>query len=106
MANTIPLAANTPLGSLSAIPFALGGLGRSAEQFLLASQGTFTLNGTTAVTVPNANLTANSMILMSLKTVGGTVGAQPVPSTVTPGTGFTVVGTASDTSVYSYLILG
>jgi hypothetical protein len=71
-----------------------------------ANGGTFIANGATPVTVANANLTANSIILISLKTVGGTVGAIPAPATVTPGTGFTIVGTASDTSTYNYLILG
>lgn len=71
-----------------------------------ANGGTFVANGATPVTVANANLTANSIILISLKTVGGTVGANPAPQTVTPGTGFTVAGTAGDTSTYNYLILG
>ena len=68
--------------------------------------GTFVLNGATPVVVANANLTANSIINSTLKTVGGTVGAIPVPQTVTPGTGFTIAGTAGDTSTYSYQIIG
>lgn len=68
--------------------------------------GTVTLNGNTPVTVANANITASSVILFGLKTVGGTVGAMPTPQTVTPGTGFTVEGSASDTSTYNYLIIG
>lgn len=68
--------------------------------------GTVTLNETTPVTVANANVTANSIISFTLKTVGGTVGAQPVIATITPGTGFTVKGTASDTSVYNYSVVG
>jgi hypothetical protein len=71
-----------------------------------ANGGMFVCNGSTPVTVANANLTANSIILVTLKTVGGTVGAIPVPQTVTPGTGFTIAGTASDTSIYNYIILG
>jgi hypothetical protein len=70
-----------------------------------ASGGTVTLNGATAVTVANANVTAGSNILFTLKTVGGTVGAVPAIQTITPGTGFTVAGTAGDTSTYNYLIL-
>ena len=74
---------------------------------LASSQtGTFTANGATAVTVANAAITANSQVLITLKTVGGTVGAIPHLATITPGTGFTVVGTASDTSVYNYAIIG
>lgn len=64
--------------------------------------GTVTINGTTPVTVTEPNLTANSTVVFTLKTVGGTVGAYPAIQTVTPGTGFTVIGTASDTSVYNY----
>jgi hypothetical protein len=68
--------------------------------------GTFTANGTTAVTVTDSRVTANSSIDITLKTVGGTVGAIPSIKTITAGTGFTISGTASDTSVYNYLIVG
>ena len=68
--------------------------------------GTFTLNGATPVVVANTNITANSVVVFGLKTVGGTVSPNgPAMLTVTPGTGFTVAGTASDTSVYNYLII-
>lgn len=67
--------------------------------------GTFTANGTSSVTIANTAITANSNIVITLKTVGGTVGAIPHLATVTVGTGFTIVGTASDTSVYNYLIV-
>lgn len=67
--------------------------------------GTFTANGASAVTVTDSRFTANSVVVISLKTVGGTVGVQPHLLTATPGTGFTVSGTASDTSIYNYLIL-
>lgn len=71
-----------------------------------AGGGTVTVNGTTPVTVANTAVTANSLIVFTLKTVGGTVGAYPVVHTITPGTGFTVVATASDTSVYNYGVFG
>jgi hypothetical protein len=67
--------------------------------------GTFTANGASAVTVADTNVTADSLIIVALKTVGGTVGAIPAVKTKTAGTGFTVAGTASDTSVYSYFII-
>lgn len=76
------------------------------EQGYFPSVGTFTANGASAVTVANAAFTAGSSVIITLKTVGGTVGAIPHLATVTPGTGFTVVGTASDTSVYNYEIRG
>lgn len=67
---------------------------------------TVTLNGATPVTVVDAGVTANSAIFFTLKTVGGTVGAAPAIQTITPGTGFTVAGTALDTSVYNYARFG
>lgn len=70
-----------------------------------AVSGTFTCNGTTPVVVANTKITANSSVIITLKTVGGTVGAIPSIKTITAGTGFTVSGTASDTSVYNYKII-
>jgi len=68
--------------------------------------GTVTLNGATPVAVGNTSITANSGILFTLKTVGGTVSPNaPNVLTITPGTGFTVAGTALDTSVYNYHII-
>jgi hypothetical protein len=71
----------------------------------LTSRGTFICNEATPVTVEATNLTANSVVIITLKTVGGTVGAVPAIQTVTPGTGFTVAGTAADTSDYNFIIL-
>jgi hypothetical protein len=68
--------------------------------------GTVVLNGATPVTVVDPNTRLNSIIFFTLNTVGGTVGAVPSIKTITPGTGFTVAGTAGDTSVYNYVILG
>jgi Uncharacterized conserved protein (DUF2190) len=67
--------------------------------------GTFTANGATPVTVTQAAITATSAVVITLKTVGGTVGAVPAIQTITPTTGFTVAGTAGDTSVYNYRVL-
>lgn len=67
--------------------------------------GTFIANGVTPVVVADANVDAGSNILITLNTPGGTVGALPVVQTKTAGTGFTILGTALDTSVYNYLIL-
>lgn len=72
-----------------------------------AGGGTVTLNGATPVVVADARVTANSIIIFTLKTVVGTVSATaPNILTITPGTGFTVGGVALDTSVYNYAILG
>jgi len=76
----------------------LGGL--SAQ-----NSGTFTLTAG-AATVANTAVTANSVIVATVKTVGGTQGnwLKIVP---TPSTGFAVTSeNAADTSVYNYLILG
>lgn len=72
---------------------------------LYGSSDTVTLNGATGVDVANTAVTANSIIVFTLKTVGGTVGAYPSIKTITPGTGFNVAGTALDTSVYNYRIV-
>ena len=66
--------------------------------------GTFIATGS-AVTVANTAVTASSQILITLKTAGGTVSAQFV-QTITPGTGFTVIGGGSDSSTYNYCIMG
>lgn len=75
------------------------------NRILKDRSGTFTANGTSSVTVVNPHVTANSVVVVTLKTVGGTVGAVPAVKTITAGTGFTIAGTASDTSVYNYTIL-
>ena len=77
------------------------------EQGYFPHYGTFVANGATPVVVADANVTATSNITISLKTVGGTVSpALPALNTVTPGTGFHVTATASDTSTYNYEIRG
>lgn len=65
---------------------------------------TFVLNGATPVSVANTSVAITDTIPISLNTVGGTVGVQPHIPTITAGTGFTVVGTASDTSTYNYCL--
>ncbi len=67
--------------------------------------GTFVCNGSTNVTVVEPLITANSSIVVTLKTIGGTVGAVPAVKTITPGTGFAIAGTAADTSTYNYLVI-
>lgn len=74
---------------------------------IVAHGGTFTLNGATPVVVADTYVTANSIILITLKTATGTVSpTAPNVLTITPGTGFTVGGVALDLSVYNYAILG
>jgi hypothetical protein len=80
----------------------LGGMWR----ILRGRSGTVTLNGATPVAVANKLITANSVVVFTVKTVTGTISpSAPNVATITPGTGFTVAGTASDLSVYNYTIL-
>jgi len=79
----------------------LGGFFR----LLRGRAGTYTINGTTPVVVANRFVTANSIIGRTLKTVGGTPGSSTITS-ITPGVGFTVTGSASDTSTHNYVVIG
>lgn len=88
--------------STSAAGGTFGATMQSHEEYA----GTFTVNGTSPITVAEPNVTANSLVIITLKTVGGTVSPSvPYISTITPGTGFTIVATASDTSVYNYKVI-
>lgn len=81
--------------------------GGAVDASVRVAFGTVTLNGATPVAVTNSAVTANSIIVPTLKTAGGTVSPNaPNVLTITPGTGFTIGGTAGDTSVYNYVILG
>ena len=98
------------LGAIHTSPVVVGGFfpynGGPQSSVVAANGGTFTANSTTAVTVTNANITANSVILFGMNTAAGTPAAAPYVTTVTPGTGFTVKAGSGDTSVYNYIILG
>lgn len=100
---------NVSQGAVRTSPVVVGGSvdfnGGPQKSTVAMSGGTFTANSGTPVTVTDANLTANSVVLFGLKTAGGTPAA-PFMVTVTPGTGFTVNSGGSDTSVYNYIILG
>lgn len=88
---------------ISGVPTGLGTLKLQNRQ----TMGTFTANGTTQVVITEPTVTANSSIVITLKTVGGTVSPSvPYIDTITAGTGFTTKGTASDTSIYNYLVVG
>lgn len=93
---------NVPMGSTTGLPTNIG----ATLQDHVISVGNFVLNGATPVTVNDLSVAANSVVMISLKTVGGTVGAVPAIQTITVGSGFTVSGTALDTSTYNYHIEG
>lgn len=71
-----------------------------------ANRGTVTANGSTAVAVSNTSITANSTVIFTLKTVGGTPAGAPYLSAVSAGSGFSVKAAVGDTSVYNYVIIG
>lgn len=76
--------------------------------YLLASSttaGNFTLNGATPVSITNSSAAVGAIVLFGLRTPGGTVGNLPTVKTINAGVGFTVAGTAGDTSDYSYHII-
>ena len=102
--------AQGPFGVISTSPVVSGGsfnFNATGPQssIVQAHGGTVTCTGGGTPTVTDANLTANSVIIFGLKTKGGTP-AQPIQTTVTPGTSFVITCGASDTSVYNYWILG
>lgn len=81
--------------------------GGPQHTYLPTLAGTVTLNGATPQTVLTSAVTAGSIILLTLKTASGTVSPNaPNVLTITPGTGFTVAGTAGDNSTYNYVIIG
>lgn len=70
-----------------------------------ARKGTFTCTGAGTITISNTNEAVTSDVVISMNTAGGTITTPPAMSTVTAGTGFTVLCGATDTSVYNYDIL-
>lgn len=70
-----------------------------------ARKGTFVCTAGGTITISNANGLATSDVVISINTLGGTVSTPPAMSTITPGTGFTVLCGAADTSTYNYVIL-
>lgn len=79
--------------------------GTSSDALSVGNAGSFVANGTTAVTVVATGVTANSVIIPSVKTPGGTVGSAPHVGTISAGVNFTMISNALDTSTYSYVIL-
>lgn len=67
--------------------------------------GTFTCNGTTPVVKSTIGVNSDSVILITLKTSGGTQGAAPTVTAKSQSISFTVVCTAGDTGIYNYVII-
>lgn len=66
--------------------------------------GTVTANGATPVPVTDSNVTGNSVIVVTLKTVH-TAALGAFVSSVTPGAGFSIASLATDVSLYNYTII-
>jgi hypothetical protein len=101
-----PAAANfTTIGASGALTFSVAASGIVLKRGSNGKCGTFVCNGLTPVTVSNTSIAVTDTIVISLNTVGGTVGAVPAIQTITASTGFTVAGTAADSSTYNYTII-
>lgn len=82
------------------------GIVKTSSGFYGKSKGTATLVGGTVV-VSDTNVTADSDILLTLKTIGGTGTGNAYVSAKVASTSFTItsVAGASDTSTFNYIIL-
>lgn len=97
--------ATTVSDTTGTINFTAAAGGITLKQGANGRVGTFVANGATPVSVSNSSIAVTDAIVISLGVVGGTVGAVPAIQTITGSTGFTVAGTASDTSTYNYAII-
>ena len=70
-----------------------------------SSGGTFTCTSSGTITVANTAVTANTIVIVTVKTAGSP-GVTPYIATITPGTGYTITCASGDTTVYNYIILG
>ncbi len=67
--------------------------------------GTVTLTAG-AGTISSTAIDANTVIVLTLKTLGGAITAQPYVDTITPATGCTIAGGgAGNTSTYNWVAL-
>lgn len=101
---TLGVALGTSLGLTGELTFSTANSGVTLKQGANGRVGTFVLTGATPVTVNNTSIAITDCLTFSLNTVGGTRGVQPTMMTITAGSGFTVVGTALDTSTFNYSI--
>jgi len=83
-------------------PTTLTGLGIK-QKLVNSMSGTVVLNGAAGVAVANTDILITDIVLFGINTAGGTRAAYSY--TITAGTGFTVTGTAGDTSTLNYVII-
>lgn len=96
---------NNTLGANTRLLIDANGIVTTPAGFSGKSTGTVTANNTTPVTVSNANVTANSIILLTVKTATGANAGEAYVSATSVGVSFTIDSGAADTSVYNYMIL-
>lgn len=91
--------------SNSAMPVNTGPLTAASANVAAVRKGTFVCTAGGTITISNANYVATSDVTITMKTAAGTITTPPAMKTVTPGTGFTVLCGATDTSTYNYSVL-
>jgi hypothetical protein len=67
-------------------------------------RGTVTADGTTPVSVSNSLVSSNSIIVLNRNSSTAVDTLPAFVSSITGGTGFTIVNTVADSSTYNYLI--
>ena len=68
-------------------------------------RGTVTVNGANGIAVTNTEVTANSVIIFTLKNSNSSIPKPPYLTSITAGSGFTVRSETGDGSTYNYLII-
>lgn len=91
-------------GSANSLNVGTAGGGGAVKEGANARMGTLVLTGATPVVVSNTSVTATTRIFLTSNVTGGTPGHFWV-SARTPGTSFSVTGTAGDTSTLAYLLM-
>jgi hypothetical protein len=105
MTGTLTLQGTPPLLVYGNVDVAQAGSGLMVAEGTNAKQGTFSLNGTTAVVVSNTSVTANSRIFLTIQSPVGTPGS-PYVSARSAGASFSAKSTVSgDTSLCAYEII-
>jgi hypothetical protein len=81
----------------------MANLENGSQVLYVLARGTVVANGATAVAVALTAVEIASHITLSLNTIGGTPAGIFV-SAIAQGTGFSIKGTAGDTSTYNYVV--